>query len=669
MLRSGSQISQRISQALRLEAQLARQAHGAATKLGNADKKAGASFTMKQKGKPYADKPVAKGKEKKSTGDSGSQQSAPFTARTRYALKNRPDVTENHELPSRRPFGVIQQIKPLLKEGKLPDAIEMVKKSPLSSQNVVVWAILIQRALDENKRELAWSLWNDMKKRGFSPSIRTYAAFFSGFALLAKSSKEVLTVKQLQRLASVWEQYEEHIAELKSAGHNSHDPTVSYVSPYNTYFSILAATGQHERMLDLLSEMDKDGPFAPDFRVYTTVVAAISKREVVSNGNKLVKDPDVVQAENASVIKALWNDMEDATTRKNPKYRLQIDSFALASVLRGLMKGGSEDRVMALQLVQQYVNLDIPDGNLQLPKDSKPTKTPTAKGEIQPTRYLLEITMELLSTMGPTYLSSCLNFAQKIQSTPELRDIADRRAFEYALDACVHLASNEQAVSPIGTDMTPSQQALSILKWLVSESFKDPDSASTHPLYPQRDTYNRVLLAAWRCKDLEAAFETFEIMTGFTRQQFQFSIRTKAEEPGLERITSTKSKKNIVDPDAQSLGYLFRTARAVGKRGAEKTMYSIFEHYGGNHFFPSRYSSPSEKHRSTYYEYVLADTMQETLMEILSEPMTKNQREVLRSALEKLKGIKQNLKRHADTMERDVSLSRAKHLGTRTRHV
>lgn len=82
-----------------------------------------------------------------------------------YALVDRPDVTAGHARPSQRPFGVAQEITRIFAEGTLDEAIIMVTSAPISSQNEVVWTLLIKQALKENRANLAFDLYNKVSFR------------------------------------------------------------------------------------------------------------------------------------------------------------------------------------------------------------------------------------------------------------------------------------------------------------------------------------------------------------------------------------------------------------------------------------------------------------------------------------------------------------------------
>ncbi len=94
--------------------------------------------------------------------DSPETSSSARLSKRKYALRGQPEVTDGHLMPSQRPYGMAMHLKKVFDTGKLQDAVQMVVDSPLSSQNTVVWNMLIQRALQENKFSQAFTLYNDV---------------------------------------------------------------------------------------------------------------------------------------------------------------------------------------------------------------------------------------------------------------------------------------------------------------------------------------------------------------------------------------------------------------------------------------------------------------------------------------------------------------------------
>lgn len=82
----------------------------------------------------------------------------------RYELLGRPDVTGGHERPSQRPYGVALEVEKLLKMDKLDDAIRMVTSAPISSQNTVVWTLLIKQAFHDKQPNKAFKLFSDVSQ-------------------------------------------------------------------------------------------------------------------------------------------------------------------------------------------------------------------------------------------------------------------------------------------------------------------------------------------------------------------------------------------------------------------------------------------------------------------------------------------------------------------------
>lgn len=107
-------------------------------------------------------KPDAKGPKDRPVDDRKGITGDLKPSQRRYALLRRPDVTTGHERPSQRPYGVAMQVEKVLKTGQLEDAIKMVSSAPISSQNAVVWTLLVKQAFADGLPNRAFKLFSDV---------------------------------------------------------------------------------------------------------------------------------------------------------------------------------------------------------------------------------------------------------------------------------------------------------------------------------------------------------------------------------------------------------------------------------------------------------------------------------------------------------------------------
>ena len=79
------------------------------------------------------------------------------------------------------PYLLSKHIQSRIAKGNLHAAIHLAQHAPLSARSNVIWAHLIQAAAEQHHPNLAWSLFNDAKKRGLSPTPHTFTHLFLAF--------------------------------------------------------------------------------------------------------------------------------------------------------------------------------------------------------------------------------------------------------------------------------------------------------------------------------------------------------------------------------------------------------------------------------------------------------------------------------------------------------
>ena len=62
-----------------------------------------------------------------------------------------------------RPSVLSERIKKLAEQGKLDDAVTMLKNAPLDAQNTIVWNTIIAQCMQARHYKLAWQLYNDVR--------------------------------------------------------------------------------------------------------------------------------------------------------------------------------------------------------------------------------------------------------------------------------------------------------------------------------------------------------------------------------------------------------------------------------------------------------------------------------------------------------------------------
>ncbi|KIO31034.1 hypothetical protein M407DRAFT_221499 [Tulasnella calospora MUT 4182] len=600
---------------------------------------AGPSYARNAATVARPNKAEAKGLKDRPT-DGQTEKTANFkSSQRRYALVRRPDVTDGHARPSQRPYGVAIQVEKLLKAGQLDEAVKMVSSAPVSSQNAVVWTLLVKQAFADKVPNRAFKLFSDMKKRGFQPTARTYATLFSGYNGLSESE---LTDKQWERIEALWGQYQAYLESIRSqeeqdaALHSSshHD---NILSPYVPFLELLGKRGLHDRIMTLFEEIEESGLLARDKYVYTTFLLQVVQRTGLDGK---MDSLDVVRIRNAEDTQVIASKMQAAGV---------IDSFALTAILRGLVKGTEAHHRFGYDLVAATVG-DI----------SKPDELVNAKGHtfVKLEHRSLDLILELCCVMRKHEVAANLFDGLKRSAA---KRILTRSHVDYALDALAYEAAEAEQATPLvpeqsqangepmettpSTDLQSySKRALEILEYAVIQGYGD------HPMeiLPNRATYNRVLVTAWRCGDWVSAARTVELMTGLDLSQFR---QPRAPSWFRRNIAPQKSKDKIIGLDAQSMGYLVRTANKLRDNSAIRVAVRLFDYSGFSTFFSTprkgaRRLGQEVRTSEGFYQFRLAAAIQESAIVLMDSQLTPEQRADYKALLEQVKDVKERLKAH-----------------------
>ncbi|KAG9016776.1 hypothetical protein FRB90_002196 [Tulasnella sp. 427] len=558
----------------------------------------------------------------------------------RYALVRRPDVTSGHERPSQRPYGVAIQVEKLLKEGQLEEAVKMVSSAPISSQNTVVWTLLIKQAFADKLPNRAFKLFSDMKKRGFQPTARTYATIFSGYNQLPESD---LTAKQWERVETLWEQYQAYLESVRSQGgqetlSQSFSPHDNILSPYVPFLELLEKRGLQDRIMTLFRYMDEHGVAPKDKYVFTTFLLQIARRTSLG-GSQATQE--AVRLQNAEDTQAIAVKMQEAGL---------IDAFALTAILRGLVQGSEQHHQFGYNLIIATV------GDISKPEQIFNPKAPVS---VKLEHRLLDLILELCCIMRKYEVA--VNLFDALKQSPASR-ILTRSHVDYVLDALAYQAAEAEETGasrssqPHGTeglearttpptDMTAySKRALEVLELAVIQGY------GGHPLdiLPNRATFNRVLVTAWRCGDWASASRAVELMTGLTLSHLR-----QARSPTWFRqnITPQKSKDKVIGLDAQSMGYLVRTANKLRDTSAMRVAVRLFDYCGFDSFFRlprrgSRRLDAEMQSAAGFYQFKLAAALQESAIVLIDSQPTPEQRADYKALLDEVKEVKERLKAH-----------------------
>src|ERR1700761_5002741 len=108
-----------------------------------------------------------------------------------------------------------------------------------------------------------------MRRRGFSPTTRTFQTMFTGLSRIDTWSGYQ---QQLSNARSLYDAYQRHIEEIKK--HDPDSPELS-IDPLPAYITILGNAGQFEEILVLYHSLPKKGPLAANKFLFTAMFRAL----------------------------------------------------------------------------------------------------------------------------------------------------------------------------------------------------------------------------------------------------------------------------------------------------------------------------------------------------------------------------------------------------------
>ncbi|KAJ6613450.1 hypothetical protein B0H10DRAFT_2273082 [Mycena sp. CBHHK59/15] len=230
------------------------------------------------------------------------------------------------------------RLKSLAEANQLNTAVAMLKNAPRDAQNTPVWNTLIWECMKAKRFKLAYDLYVDMKRRGFSPTTRTFQTMFTG---LSRIEVWAAYPQQLKNARALYEAYLRHIEALRK-----HDPTSTELSidPLPAYITILGNAGQFEEIFVVFYSLAAEGPLAADKFLFTAMFRALS----VSNAGFT----SAQYAKNARDAKVLWGQVLKASEKG-----LEVDSFLVTAAVLALSKGQSSEQKFAFELVNEYFGL------------------------------------------------------------------------------------------------------------------------------------------------------------------------------------------------------------------------------------------------------------------------------------------------------------------------
>ncbi|KAK1236566.1 hypothetical protein PQX77_000118 [Marasmius sp. AFHP31] len=356
------------------------------------------------------------------------------------------------------------QLQSTCRKGKFDAAISRLKTAPLDAQNVAVWNTLIWECMKGKKFEQAYQLYIDMKRRGFSPNIRTFGSMLKGYSTIDDWSR---CRKQFQHATSVYTATCDYLRSVRE-----HDPSSKSlnVSPIASYIRILGDNGRHQEIFDVFYAMDTTGPLAPDQYIF----------EAMFRGLRAALNTET-SSQHAASAKLLWTTM----LKQQSKTGFSIDSHLVCAAISVLARGRPTDQQLAFDIAREYLGLEAPG-------------SPRAIAKIPLSPTALAVVLDMCSfTRRWDYLSHIFERVAKEQ--PEIIDKTHLES--YILGHAAH--------------GTPGRGARA---YEALERFINRPGRSA--IQPSRSTLQSVIRACDSPDDWRYVMKAFDLLTGYHSHDF-----------------------------------------------------------------------------------------------------------------------------------------------------
>ncbi|KAJ7180080.1 pentatricopeptide repeat-containing protein [Mycena crocata] len=454
------------------------------------------------------------------------------TPDTRFRSRNYdPSREKSPTMRLLEPHVLSARLKKLADDGQLDTAVAMLKNAPLAAQNTPVWNTLIWETMKARRFKLAYDLFIDMKRRGFSPTTRTFQTMFSGLSRIEVWSAYP---QQLKNARYLYDAYQRHIELVKKTDPTS--PELS-VDPLPAYVTILGNAGQFEEIFVLYYSLADEGPLAANKFILTAMFQALSATNAGLTSAQCAK--------NATDAKVLWGQVLKSTETSG----LEIDSFLVTSAVIALSKGQSSEQKLAFHLVREYFGLATSEES-------------PVHGKLPLTSQSLAAALSLCNNSKKP--AECINFFEQVMKRPEASGgikIVDRLHGEEVLKARLALVTPKSAYLSVET-----------LQWMLQQEIRVEDRNGPK-IRPATTTYTLVLLACWRGADWTSATRTFNLMTGYHCHDFMDGAVVVSP-----RVDKRPKGKNLL-PTAETMSCMLRTALATQNSANMRQCLRIIDHF------------------------------------------------------------------------------------------
>ncbi|KZV61015.1 hypothetical protein PENSPDRAFT_759695 [Peniophora sp. CONT] len=291
-----------------------------------------------------------------------------------------------------QPYDLSKRLRALTDKGELDAAVDMLKSMPLAAQNVSVWNAVIKAAFDAGKLKLAFSLYTDMKRRGFRPNVRTYTTMLSGYHRIPSWEG---FANQLQNLHSVYRSFMDYIEAVPEALDEGNTP-YAVRAAVSQYLDVCCNAHESAELQEAFERLPLHGPLARDARMYVPYLRDLLRQELPP-------------AELVVRVRERWTEVQGMWA-KDPASDARTYGFLTDLVFQGLTQSPSiADHSYAFEIVRDTFALH-PQGK------ASPSST---KGIAMPHSIIANV----LSTAGLLGRSDfVLDFAKLVPRRNDLQE-------------------------------------------------------------------------------------------------------------------------------------------------------------------------------------------------------------------------------------------------------
>ncbi|EAS29150.3 uncharacterized protein CIMG_07896 [Coccidioides immitis RS] len=244
---------------------------------------------------------------------------------------------------------LMNRIEKMLTDDEFEKAVALVMAAEKEgADSIASWNALLSEELKKNGPDMAFKLFNDIKKRGVKPIAQTYTILFR--ELSKHQSRKAVKIAM-----SLYNSLKPDSSTPRSIVHT------------NAMLQVCSNHNDMDTLWEVAGELPSSGPDAPDSITYSIILNAIHKNTKLAT-QKLhpVNDADIIAKKKIPAIRdgrIIWMEVTD----KWRKGLLAVDEGLIFQMANLLIFGGRRrDCFDLLALLEQSMNIKRPEAMLKL---------------------------------------------------------------------------------------------------------------------------------------------------------------------------------------------------------------------------------------------------------------------------------------------------------------